>query len=175
MRNKTYFLPFILVAMAFSISSCSSSPRPNSTSINIETPNSTTNPREALKTPGRTSVTPISQSVKVILYTVDRECQELISEQVPVPAEEPITGVVGKIIKKQDTADFDVSGYRVQVENGIATVDFRLSPLSKRQFVSLSSCEQLALFGSLRKTLLSNAEWNIKEVRFTEQGKTIII
>ena len=99
----------------------------------------------------------------------------MIPQQVSLTAAEPITAAVGKIIEEQNTADFDLSAYRVQVQNGIATVDFRLSPLSKRQFVSLSSCEQFALFGSLRKTLISNAEWNIKDVRFTEQGKELIL
>ncbi|MDH6060114.1 sporulation/spore germination protein [Chrysosporum bergii ANA360D] len=175
MKIKTYLLPLILVAIGVNIISCSSNPRLDSTSINSETPSSVIPPSAASKTPFPTSLTPNSQTINVILYTIDSECQQLMPEPVSVPAEEPITGAVGKIIKRQDTADFDLSGYRVQVENGIATVDFRLSPVSKRQFVSLSSCEQLALFGSLRKTLVSNAEWNIKEVRFTEQGKKIII
>jgi hypothetical protein len=68
-----------------------------------------------------------------------------------------------------------LSGYRVRVNNGVATVDLRLSPQSKRNFVSLSSCEQFALFGSVRKTLTNNSQWKIKEVRFTEKGEAIVI
>ncbi|MBE9201993.1 MULTISPECIES: sporulation/spore germination protein [unclassified Nodularia (in: cyanobacteria)] len=171
MTNKKYLLPFIVVAIAASISSCS----PTSSTIESETPSSLTTPKATPKTPAATSQTPTSQTVKVILYTSDNQCQELIPQQVSIPAAEPISSAVGKIIAEQDTADFDLSGYRVQVQNSVATVDLRLSPLSKRQFVSLSSCEQFALFGSLRKTLMSNAEWNIKEVRFTEQGKEVIL
>ncbi len=175
MANKKYLLPFIVVAIAASISSCSSTPSPNSSSIENELPDPTTMPRAAPKTPDATSRVSPNQTAKVTLYISDIQCQELIPQQVPVPAAEPVTGAVGKIIEEQDTADFDLSAYRVTVENGIATVDLRLSPLSKRQLVSLSSCEQFALFGSLRKTLMSNAEWNIKEVRFTEQGKEVIL
>ncbi|WP_271918701.1 hypothetical protein [Microcystis aeruginosa] len=175
MIHKKYVLPFIMLAIAASISSCSSNPHPTSSSIDSQTPDPTTTPRTAPKTPAATSQTPTSQTVNITLYTSDIQCQELIPQQVSLTAAEPITAAVGKIIEEQNTADFDLSAYRVQVQNGIATVDFRLSALSKRQFVSLSSCEQFALFGSLRKTLISNAEWNIKDVRFTEQGKELIL
>jgi hypothetical protein len=82
---------------------------------------------------------------------------------------------IGKIFKEQNTADFSVSGYRVNKKNGIVIVDIRLSPESKRQVSSLSSCEQFALFSSIRKTLISNAQWKIKEVRFTERGEDIML
>ncbi|MDB9375392.1 GerMN domain-containing protein [Nodularia sphaerocarpa] len=162
MPNKKYLSALIVAAIAASISSCSSNPNPTSSTIDSQTP-------------AVTSQTPTSQTANITLYTSNIQCQELIPQQVSVPAAEPVTAAVGKIIEEQDSADFELSGYRVQLENGVATVDFRLSPLSKRQLVSLSSCEQFALFGSLRKTLTSNAEWNIKEVRFTEQGKEVIL
>ncbi|MFM6472207.1 MAG: sporulation/spore germination protein, partial [Dolichospermum sp.] len=57
----------------------------------------------------------------------------------------------------------------------VATVDIRVSPESKRQLFSLSSCEQFALFGSVRKTLMSNSEWKIKDVSFTERGEDITL
>ncbi|WP_309232586.1 hypothetical protein [Cylindrospermum sp. FACHB-282] len=107
------------------------------------------------------------------LYTSDTQCQELIPQQASVPAEEPIKATVVKILEQRDTSDFSLSGYRVNVKKGVATVDLRVSPESKRQLASLSSCEQFALFGSLRKTLTSNVQWNIKEVNFTEGGKEI--
>ncbi|GAX34853.1 sporulation/spore germination protein [Nodularia sp. NIES-3585] len=175
MTNKKCFLPFIVVAIAASISSCSSTPTPNFTSIESGTPDPTTTPRADPETSDATSQVPTSQNITVTLYTIDIQCQELIPQQVSVPATAPVTGAVAKIIEEQETADFDLSAYRVKVQNGIATVDLRLSPLSKRQLVSLSSCEQFALFGSLRKTLMSNSEWNIKEVHFTEQGKQVVL
>ena len=82
---------------------------------------------------------------------------------------------IGKIFKEQNTADFSVSGYRVNVKNGVAIVDLRVSPESKRQVSSLSSCEQFALFSSVRKTLISNSQWKIKDVRFTERGEDITL
>ncbi|BAY79180.1 hypothetical protein NIES25_56630 (plasmid) [Nostoc linckia NIES-25] len=116
-----------------------------------------------------------SKTTNVTIYTSDVQCQELIPEKISVPADEPVKNAVGKIIEKRDTSDFSLSGYRVNVKNGVATVDLRISPESKRQIASLSSCEQFALFGSVRKTLTSNATWNIKEVRFTERGEDIVL
>ena len=111
----------------------------------------------------------------ITLFTSDLQCQELVPQKVSVSANEPVKDAVGKIIAAKNTADIDISNYRVNVDNGVATVDLRLSPNSQRTFTSLSSCEQFALFGSLRKTLTSNPKWNIKDVRFTEAGEEIIL
>ncbi|MEA5627010.1 sporulation/spore germination protein [Nostoc sp. UHCC 0251] len=198
--TNRYFLPLIFVTIVVSLSSCSSNP--TTRNIDSEAPSATTTPTNSsssqtpsqipsvaqlreklpnqespkentlsLSTPKATT----SKTTNVMLYTSDTQCQELIPEKVSVPAEEPVTNVVNKILEKRDTSDFSLSGYRVNIKNGIATVDLRISPDSKRQIASLSSCEQFALFGSLRKTLTSNAQWNIKEVRFTEQGKDIVL
>ncbi|MDF5721446.1 MAG: sporulation/spore germination protein [Rhizonema sp. PD37] len=114
-----------------------------------------------------------TQNAKATIYTSDSQCQDLIPQKVSVLAKEPVTDAVGKIIQQQETADFDLSGYRVSIKKGVATVDLRTAPNSRRQFTSLSSCEQFTLFGSLRKTLVSNTQWNIKKVRFTDRGKEI--
>ncbi|MEA5503320.1 sporulation/spore germination protein [Halotia wernerae UHCC 0503] len=187
--SPKYFLPFIVVAIAASLSSCNSP----STSDNIPSGTPAPTTTQGLSTPTPTpsvaqlraksnnNVEPsentsiaTAKTANVTLYTSDVQCQKLIPQKVLVPAAEPVTGAVGKIIEERDTADLSLAGYRVKVKNGIATVDLRLSPQSKRQLVSLSSCEQFALFGSLRKTLTSNAQWNIKEVRFTEGGKEVV-
>lgn len=198
--TKRYFLPLIFVTIVVSLSSCSSNPTaPN---IDSGTPSPTTTPTNSAssqtpsqipsvaqlreKSPNQespkentpSSSTPkavTSKTTNVTMYTSDTQCQELIPEKVSVPAEEPVTNVVSKILEKRDTSDLSLSGYRVNIKNGIATVDLRISPDSKRQIASLSSCEQFALFGSLRKTLTSNAQWNIKEVRFTERGEDIVL
>ncbi|RCJ40219.1 sporulation/spore germination protein [Nostoc minutum NIES-26] len=196
--SKRYLLPFI-VAIAASLGSCSSNPTPrNIASIsptptitpNTSSPTPSQSPTKAQirasssnaepvattpATPATTTQAAASKTVNVTLYASDAQCQELIPQKVSVPAEEPVKGAVGKIIEQQDTGDFGFAGYRVGVKNGVATVDLRLSPQSKRQLASLSSCEQFALFGSLRKTLTSNAQWNIKEVRFTERGQEIVL
>lgn len=198
--TKRYFLPLIFVTMVVSLSSCNSNP--TARKIDSPTPYPTTTPTNTVssqtssqipsvaqlreKSPNQESPkenTPsssipkavTSKTTNVTLYTSDTQCQEFIPEKVSVPAEEPVTNVVSKILEKRDTSDFSLSGYRVNIKNGVATVDLRISPESKRQIASLSSCEQFALFGSLRKTLTSNSQWNIKEVRFTERGEDIVL
>ncbi|MGI8503665.1 MAG: sporulation/spore germination protein [Hassallia sp.] len=198
--NKKYIIPFIVVAIAASISSCSSTQASgnldetataatatptNTTSSQIPTlaklrakssqePPFSTEPFTE-NTALSTSLAATDKTINITLYTTDSECQKLIPNTVSVPAEKPATGIVSKIIEQQDTGDFNLSGYRVSVKNRIATVDLRISPDSKRQLVSLSHCEQFALFGSLRKSLTSNAQLNIKKVRFTQRGKKITL
>lgn len=198
--SKKYIVPFIVAAIAASVSSCSS----NQASRNVDetaiaattTPSSNGSsqiPTEdeltakssveqpfstepfTQNTASSTSESATGKTINLTLYTSDTECQELIPNKVSVPAEKPATGIVDKIIEQQDTGDFSLSGYRVSVKNRIATVDLRISPESKRQLVSLSHCEQFALFGSLRKSLTSNAQLNIKNVSFTERGKKITL
>lgn len=198
--TKRYFLPLIFVTMAVSLSSCSSnptarnidsptlSPTPTPTnSVSSQTPSqipsvaqlrekspNQESPKENTPSPSISKAV-TSKTTNVTLYTSDTQCQEFIPEKVSVSAEEPVKNIVSKILEKRDTSDFSLSGYRVNIKNGVATVDLRISPESKRQIVSLSSCEQFALFGSLRKTLTSNSQWNIKEVRFTERGEDIVL
>jgi hypothetical protein len=188
-QSQKSIVPFIMMVTMTILSSCSDS-LTSSTTVNRETPvviTSQSSPRPSMVQPSSEKLTVIKslllkesptssaadKSINVTLYTSDIECQQLIPKQVTVPAVEPITSAVGKIIEQQDSADFSVSGYRVTIKNGVATVDLRISPKSQRQFTSLSSCEQFALFGSLRKTLTSNPQWQIKKVRFTELGKEI--
>ncbi|MBD0263634.1 MAG: sporulation/spore germination protein [Tolypothrix sp. Co-bin9] len=198
--NKKYIVPFIVAAIAASVSSCSSSQASRNVdetaTANTTTPSSNVSsqiPTQAeltakssveqpfstepftQNTASSTSESATDKTINLTLYTSDVECQELIPNKVSVPAEKPATGIVDKIIEQQDTGDFSLSGYRVSVKNSIATVDLRISPESKRQLVSLSHCEQFALFGSLRKSLTSNAQLNIKNVRFTERGKEITL
>ncbi|OUL21010.1 sporulation/spore germination protein [Nostoc sp. RF31YmG] len=219
--TRRYLLPFIVVAIATTISSCSSNPTsrqdtisdapaPTTTSNSasspspsqspsmaqlraksdaIETPSPQASPRETTpatkssspkKSPTASASATTSQvgagkTTNVTLYTSDAQCQQLIAQKVPVSADEPVNGAVSKILEQRDSGDFNLSSYRVNVKNGVATVDLRVAPNSKRQLASLSSCEQFALFGSLRKTLTSNSQWKIKDVRFTERGQEIVL
>ncbi len=116
-----------------------------------------------------------SKNVDVTVYTSDLQCQDYVPKKVSVSANEALKDAVGRIVTEKNTSDFNISNYRVNINNGIATVDLRLSANSQRKFTSLSSCEQFALFGSLRKTLTSNPKWKIKDVRFTESGEEIIL
>lgn len=171
MNNRCFLL---LTIIAASLTSCSLNPTNTTTNAISSTPTpSVARLRAKPKTIEPKAVS--GKTVNVTLYTSDSQCQEFVPQKVTLPATQPITNAVGKIIQEQDTADFNLSGYRIRVRNGVATVDLRLSPQSKRQFASLSSCEQFALFGSLRKTLTSNPQWKIKEVRFTEKGEDIVL
>ena len=142
------------------------------------TPNSPSPQNSPIPTPGKIAAAPTNpanRTINATLYTSDPQCQKLVAQKVELPANEPVESAVGKIIEKQDSGDFNLSGYRVNLKNGIATVDFRLSPNSQRQLSSLSSCEQFALFNSLRTTLTRNPQWKIKDVRFTEKGQEIVL
>ena len=188
---KRYIILFTVMVIT-SLSSCNYSPT-KSTTANSETPTPTngksfstpsmaqlrakkytvTEPPLLKEYPNKSVTT--DKNINTNLYINNTEFQELIPKAISVSNKEPVISVVSKIIEQRDTADFSLSGYRVSIKDGVATVDLRISPHSQRQLTSLSSCEQFALFGSLRKTLTSNAQWNIKKVRFTELGKDIIL
>ncbi|NET56067.1 MAG: DUF908 domain-containing protein [Symploca sp. SIO2E6] len=114
-------------------------------------------------------------SLTLDIYQVDAQCEELVPEKAAVSAENSVDAAVGQVLDQVSSSDLEIAGYRVNVDSssGMATVDLRLSPDSQRRFLSLSTCEQLALFGSLRKTLTDNSQFNISDVRFTEQGQEI--
>ncbi|HEY9873345.1 MAG TPA: hypothetical protein V6D12_07900 [Candidatus Obscuribacterales bacterium] len=200
-RFNKYFAPLLSTLIAASLSSCASPPTNpkadnageiftniSSTTQLAPAPLTSASPQRANKAlvasqsmniaDSQTTSTPTSKNtVTVSIYQPDSQCQTLKSEKVAVPAQRPMEAAVGKVLEQQDTGDFSVAGYRLSVnpKNGIATVDMRLLPNSKRKFVSLSTCEQFALFGSLRKTLTSNQTWKIKDVRFTEQSQEIYL
>ena len=110
----------------------------------------------------------------VNLYQPDIECKKLIPEPVDLESDRSMDAAVRKVLQARNTADFTVSGYRISIDkNRVATVDLRLHPDSQRQFVSLSMCEQFALFGSLRETLTNYPDWEIKGVQFRDRGKPI--
>ncbi|WP_017652983.1 GerMN domain-containing protein [Fortiea contorta] len=167
-KTQRYFLPFIAIAIASSLSSCKSSQEVAHSSLSVsQTPSiAQLTAKSAVSEPVLTNVT---------VYTSDVQCQVLIPQKLAVPAKEAIKDSISKILEQPDSGDFDLLSYRVSVEDGTATVDFRISPQSPRQLASLSSCEQFALFGSLRKTLTSNTQWNIKQVRFTARGEEIVL
>lgn len=197
---KKYLTPLLTGVIVLSLSSCASSvanrQSDKANSLTHETgnlPSTTLSARSATTPTQPQSQTPITRqpantsdssaqakdtdTVTLTIYQADNQCQTLVPEKVAVPATRVVDTAVGEVLKQADSGDFDLAGYRVQVNSnsGVATVDFRLSPNSRRQFVSLSSCEQFALFGSLRKTLTDNSQFKIKNVRFTQQGQEIVL
>lgn len=183
---KNYGTIFFTGILALSLSSCASSlanPKSSIIPTSEVADASWTNPLNS--TPARQEL-PISrqplkatnQTLKTItinLYQVDTQCHGLVAKKIAIASDNPVDHAVQQILQQTDSADFNLAGYRVKINSKtrIATVDLRLPPKSKRQFTSLSSCEQLALFGSIQKTLKSNPKLNIKDVRFTNQGAKI--
>lgn len=115
-----------------------------------------------------------TKAVTATIYQVDSQCQALIPQTVNLPAAQSLKAAVATVLEQQSTSDLNLA-YRVQRErnSGIVSIDLRVPANSPRKLTSLSSCEQLALFGSLRQTLTSNPLWKVKNVRFTELGKEI--
>ena len=111
----------------------------------------------------------------VTIYTADSQCAHLIPQTINVSKDRVLVEAVGRAIAPLSTADFELTGYRVNVDRQLqlATIDFRLAPNSRRRFISLSPCEQFALFASLRKTLTENTHWQIRDVRFTQRGEPL--
>jgi hypothetical protein len=118
-----------------------------------------------------------SNEITVTVYRVDNLCEGFIPQQVKVSQRNSLEAAIAKVLELQNNGDFAIAGYRVQVEPNkeVATIDFRLPVNSPRQFISLSQCELFSLFGSIRQTLTSNPQWNIKEVNFTEKGQEIFL
>ena len=116
-----------------------------------------------------------SDMVTVEVYTIDDQCNNFIAQPVQVSSDKAIDEAVGKAMRAEDYSAFKLAGYQVNVTGGTAIVDMQLAPGSERKFVSLSSCEQRSLFGSIEETLLNNADWGVNSVKFTSSGKDIIL
>ena len=187
--GKMHKLFFYVVPLAVSVvlSSCGTAPSNSpvssspAASPNIA-PSPSLSPAPEKSSPASGTSKPLqpasvasAKTIPVNVYKLDSQCRDFVAEKTAVSANQPIAGAVGKVLENADSADFSLSGYRVNVASGVATVDLRVAPDSKRTLVSLSSCEQMAIFGSLRKTLTSNAQWKIKSVRFTDRGKEVIL
>jgi hypothetical protein len=183
-RIHRYFI-LLVAGLVIGLTSCSPqtetppSPSPQTSA----TPSAEPEPRAESPSPtpkadgdaASSSAAANPKTVSATIYKVDNQCLDLVPEKVPVAADRPVDSAVSQVLAEQSNTDFDLSGYRVNVKDGVATVDLRMNPDSKRQLESLSSCEQLALFGSLRKTLTSNPQWKISTVRFTEGGEEVAL
>ncbi|CCH64949.1 hypothetical protein RINTHM_4810 [Richelia intracellularis HM01] len=178
--STIYFITGVTITM---ISGCFSSKiypqsdRDKTTKNNHIFPNKEKKPSISSVTGLQEKLLETSSKGKVVsatLYTSDPQCQKLIPKKVVISAEKPINAAIARIIRQQNSKDFSLSGYRTSMNNGTLTIDLRVAPKSKRQIISLSSCEQFALFSSLRKTLINN-NWNIKKVDFKQLGQEIIL
>ncbi len=180
-----YLTNFFVILITLALSSCGSvSPETKKTEILVPTvtpteigtfPNISTPQKIVNQNLSPSPSPPLpTNTVTVNIYYIDSQCENLIPMPVAVPEDNSLEAAVAQILEWQDTRDLSFS-YRVIVDRHwhLATIDLRVSPNSRRQLTSLSTCEQIALFSSLEKTLTSNSIWNIKEVRFTEMGEEI--
>ena len=166
-------VPYLVGVTILGLSSCSSPrvdpstqpPTPSPTSISLP------NPPE----PQKQALSP-ANTVPVTIYQVDNQCSELVPRQITVPKEQALETAIAEVLNQQSSSDFPLS-YRVNIdsEQQIVTIDFRVPTTAERTFNSLSSCEQLALFGSLRQTLTNHPDWKINQVIFTEKGEEIAL
>lgn len=115
------------------------------------------------------------EMVTVSVYTIDDQCNDFVEQSVQVPSDQAMNEAIGKAMGAVEYNAFKLDSYQVNISGSTAIVDMKLAPGSERQFVSLSSCEQRALFGSVEKTLLDNADWNVDAVKFTDSGKELIL
>lgn len=181
------FLKFSLLLVVFSVllSGCRSTPPQAVESSPSVTPSAQpqtqtksatqakSSPKPKSSNPTRRPTKSASKTIPVNIFRLDNQCNKFVSEKVNVPANQPVTQAIAQVLKNIEGGDLELSGYRVKVASGVATIDFRVSPDSRRSLTSLSNCEQLALYGSLRRTLTGNAPLKIKSVRFTDRGRLI--
>ena len=124
-----------------------------------------------------TAVDHLPKIMNVTLYTPTPTCEDYEQAETAIARDEAIPKIVHLLLVEQvpKLINFDFGGYRVQTnpQNNLVKIDFRQPDDALRQFTSLSICERRILFGSLRKTLLSNSELEISEVQFTEQDRPI--
>lgn len=146
---------------------------PIAVSLKVESAPASQTPSVLGPTPGM-QLSETAKIVTVTVYEPDSECKTLIAQEISIPAENSLLATVSKILERQYGGDLNFA-YRVSVDrnSGKAIIDLRVSPDSKRTLTSMSTCEQLAIFGSLRKTLIANPMWNVKQVQFTSRGEDI--
>ena len=170
---QSFLTACILGVTILNLSSCSTPPMETETP-QTPTPTATVSPQPTSE-PQKQAISN-ADTVPVTIYQVDTQCSELVPRQITVPKKQALERAITEVLAQQSSSDFTLN-YRVNVdpEKQVVTIDFRVPTNADRTFNSLSSCEQLALFGSLRKTIIGNSNWQINEVIFTEQGEEITL
>ena len=170
--------------------SATSTPTPSATSTptpgvetGFATLQPTSSPGDALlaahrqiQTQGRRLVVP-ADPVAVDLYTLDPTCDAYRIEPIQVPRPQSMETTVDWILAEQSIPELILSGYRTSFnpDNKTVTIDLRVARNSRRVLQSLSLCEQKALLGSLRETLLHQPDWKIEAVIFTNRGNPLVL
>ena len=114
-------------------------------------------------------------SVKV--FNLDSQCENFEGEVIKLAEDGSLEEAVGLAIANSNNPDFAIDSYRVGEGRfpQEVVVDLRLAPDSERLFSSLSICEGKALFGSIRRTLVENGQFDVTQVLFTAAGEDIIL
>jgi hypothetical protein len=114
-----------------------------------------------------------------MMYEIDNACEKLVPKPVVMPAEPgegaTLNATVAQILKTQSPTDLSPMTYQIRVNQGEAQLDLKPAATATRSLESLSSCEQLALLGSLRETLVHHSSWGIRRVEFTARGKPLVL
>jgi hypothetical protein len=115
--------------------------------------------------------------VDVVIYRPDSRCETYEPTVIQVSRQTALTDTVAYILAEQSIPYFELSGYRLNQpqQSKIVTIDLRVSRTSKRVLNSLSACEQKALLGSLRETLVNHPDWDIDDVEFTHRGNHLTL
>ncbi|NJK37211.1 MAG: hypothetical protein HC835_03325 [Oscillatoriales cyanobacterium RM2_1_1] len=178
------FLLSLISLISLSLTSCTL-PR-DSSKTTIEARNSPADPaavpvkpdleRPLTPPPLKQPTTPSASTTSVTLYQPDSNCQTLVPRPAIAPVENSLEFAVARVFELNSNDDFPVA-YRLQIDpdHQIVTIDLRLPSTVQRPFTALSACEQLALFGSVRKTLMDQPPWYIRQVQFTHQGQEIVL
>ncbi len=152
------------------------SPSPRAQSSDPEITKDAKSPVPEVDQAAKSPINAPKQTVAINIYQVDNQCSDFVAESVSLPQDDSLEMAVARVIEKSNINELKFTSYQVtKDQSGVATIDFQVADTSVRKLVSLSSCEQMNLFGSLRKTLIENSDWQIKDVKFTEQGKEVVL
>jgi len=119
---------------------------------------------------------PLVDPITVEIYRLDKQCEYFVTEPHVVNRGTGLADTVRWLLQTSPVPHLDLTDYRLRMDpdQGRVTLDLRLSATSLRQLQSLSLCEQQALLGSVRQTLLNHPDWGIREVRFTQRGDPLL-
>lgn len=114
-----------------------------------------------------------SDQVTITRYKIDAQCEKLLPTDLNVPTATSLDSTIKTIVGDRSNGDFRIADYRIKQDTATntVTIDLHLPPDAARSIYSLSHCEQFALLGELRQTLVANSTWKIDSVNFQVQGK----
>ena len=151
----------------------SSTPSPGPEPTLPTTPSPKPSIAPTASTSATSAATSATTTVPVVVYHMDRDCNQFVKETEQLPKEKTMNRAIGSVLNRANTADFTITDYRVTSQGGVATIVLRLPSGGVRSFKSMSSCEQMSFFGAMRETVVQRKEWGIKDVTFTDGNKEI--